>query len=760
MTKSLRTTTLPPSSSESKGSRAFDRLHPSVQRWVWQKGWKGLRPVQERACGVVLDGERDVIISAPTAGGKTEAAFLPIASSLANSNQTRLKCLVVSPLKALINDQTSRLEPLFEGADVAFTPWHGDVSASRKKRFLDRPTGVLLITPESLEAIFARRGSLVGRLFGALEYVVIDELHAFLGTERGRQLQSLLHRIELAARRRIPRIALSATLGDMAKAAEVLRPDAPGDVESIEVESDGREIRLQLRGYEQSVPLEIESKLVDEDESHSEREWPDTDASKGPFDPVANDLYQLLRGRNHLVFANSRRRVEELSDRLRRFCEGRKLPNEFFAHHGNLSKEIREDIERRIKDAAQPTTIVCTSTLELGIDIGSVESVAQVGSPPSVSSLLQRIGRSGRSDDAPRILRLFVSEGEIGSTSDLQDELRVQTFQTTAMVQLLLGGYCEPPQERELHLSTLIQQTLSVIAQFGGASVRDLYRALCRSGPFAGVNTRMFEDLIRELGRRRIVTQLSDGDLTLGDRGEQIVDHYSFYAAFATPEEYRLVSGSRTLGSMPVEHSLEIGGFLIFAGRRWKVVGVDEQARVASLIPAGGGKPPTFGGGGFDIFARVRQEMRSLYESQMKPIYLDSTGSRFLDEGRAAFTRMGLDRTRIVKSGSETLLFPWDSDRVHRTLQAMLATLDLKGIVEGILIRVASSDERALREALEAVVSARVPEGAQLLEARKITSQGKYDELLPEHLLLADAASRILDEDGARRVARELLASM
>lgn len=751
---------MPPSSSESGGSRAFDRLHPSVQRWVWKAGWQGLRPVQERACGVVLDGERDVIISAPTAGGKTEAAFLPIASRLAESKGSGLGCLVISPLKALINDQARRLEPLFEGADIAFTPWHGDVPGTRKKRLLDRPTGVLLITPESLEAIFARRGSLAGQLFGTLKYVVVDELHAFLGTERGRQLQSLLHRVELVARRKIPRIALSATLGDMEKAAEALRPDSPADVDSIEVESDGREIQLQVRGYGNSVPQEINPEINDDDDVGTEDQRSDTGASNGPLDPVAIDLYRILRGRNHLAFANSRNRVEQLSDRLRRLCETEKIPNEFFAHHGNLSKEIREDIERRIKDDKRPTTIVCTSTLELGIDIGSVESVAQIGSPPSVSSLLQRIGRSGRTDDAPRILRLFVSEEEIGPTSDVQDELRVQTFQTTAMVQLLLGGYCEPPQERQLHLSTLVQQTLSVIAQFGGASIRDLYRSLCRSGPFAGVDAGMFEDLIRELGRHRIVTQLSDGDLTLGDRGERIVDHYSFYAAFATPEEYRLVSGSRTLGSMPIEHSLEIGGFLIFAGRRWKVVDVDDQARVASLIPAGGGKPPTFGGGGFDIFARVRQEMLILYSSQLLPVYLDSTASQFLSEGRAAFARMKLDRRRVVNAGSSILLFPWDSDRVHRTLQAMLATLDLKGIVEGVAIRVETTDEQALREALEAIVSGRVPEGARLLEARKIAVQGKYDDLLPEHLLLADAASRILDEDGARSAAKMLLASM
>ena len=235
------TTDSPRSSSDPHPSSAFERFHPGVQRWIWEQEWKSLRPVQEHAARQIMDGNADVIISAPTAGGKTEAAFLPIASRLAETETDGIACLCVSPLKALINDQATRLTPLFEHVGLPLTPWHGDVPQSRKQKLLQEKKGVLLITPESLEAFFVLRGGKIPSLFSGLTHVVVDELHSFIGSERGRQLQSLLNRVELAIRRRVPRVALSATLGDMRLAAEALRPGAGNAAVLIKGEGDGRE---------------------------------------------------------------------------------------------------------------------------------------------------------------------------------------------------------------------------------------------------------------------------------------------------------------------------------------------------------------------------------------------------------------------------------------------------------------------------------------------------------------------------------------
>ena len=200
------------------------QLHEGVQRWIWEQGWSQLRPIQELAITPILSGQTDLIISAATAGGKTEAAFLPIFSRILQEPASGIRVLGISPLKALINDQHRRLSELGDRLDIPVTPWHGDVAANRKQKVLKNPAGIVLITPESLEALLALRGTELPNLLAHLHYMLIDEMHCFIGSERGRQLQSLMHRIEVKLGRSIPRIGLSATLGDMSLAAQFLRP--------------------------------------------------------------------------------------------------------------------------------------------------------------------------------------------------------------------------------------------------------------------------------------------------------------------------------------------------------------------------------------------------------------------------------------------------------------------------------------------------------------------------------------------------------
>src|SRR6185437_16034147 len=232
--------------SKSSASAAFERLHPEIQKWVWEQGWTDFRDAQERAAPLLLDGNRDLIISANTASGKTEAAFLPILTRIVGTRPSGL-ALYVSPLKALINDQWDRLQILCERLDLPVTPWHGDISASRKQAFLKRPEGCLLITPESLESILIRHGTQLASVLSQLQFLVIDELHAFFGTERGRQLQSLLHRIDLARGSSVQRIGLSATLGDMTGAQNFLRPGNPERVDLIKASEAQRELRVLVR---------------------------------------------------------------------------------------------------------------------------------------------------------------------------------------------------------------------------------------------------------------------------------------------------------------------------------------------------------------------------------------------------------------------------------------------------------------------------------------------------------------------------------
>ena len=352
---------------------------------------------------------------------------------------------------------------------------------------------------------------------------------------------------------------------------------------------------------------------------------------------------------------------------------------QFLAHHGSLAKDIREHVEERLKDPSIPVTAICTSTLEMGIDVGSVDSVAQIGAPLTVSSLRQRLGRSGRRPGQPAVLRVYVWEGETTSATPPPDALRGELFQTVAMVELLLAAWYEPPHTAGLQLSTLIQQVLSVLAQHGGARADQLYRVLCGTGPFTGIDRPTFATLLRDLGRHELIQQDARGLLLPGGRGDRLINHHSFYAAFQTSPDYRLVAGGRTIGSLPVDRPLLPGTLLIFGGRRWRVVTVDPDRRVIQLAPSGSGQPPTFPGNGSETADEVRRVMRALYLSQEIPRYLDDPAQQLLHEGREIFHRHGHAQQRIFGWKGETLLFPWRGDRIMNTLLVTLASHGLGG---------------------------------------------------------------------------------
>jgi ATP-dependent helicase Lhr and Lhr-like helicase len=738
--------TSPPSgSSGALPSSAFDLLAPGVRRWVYDQGWPTLRDAQEAAIPILLAGTEDMIIAAATASGKTEAAFLPICSQLITDpgNAESIRALYVAPLKALINDQQQRLSALCEYLDIPVHSWHGDVPGAKKAAVRAHPQGILLITPESLEALFVLRGTSISMMFRGLRYVIIDELHSFLGTERGAQLGSLLHRIELAIRHRVPRIGLSATLGDMRLAAAALRPGEADRVRCIISEEGSQQLSVQTRGYLKRQPIDI-SKDNSGDGNDAENE-------------IAADLFRVLRGTHNLVFANSRKEVELYAARLRDMSETARVPNEFIPHHGNLSKELRESAEFALKDSARPTTAIATTTLEMGIDIGSVQSIAQVGAPPSVAALRQRLGRSGRRGE-PAVLRIYVTEPQADARTALADQLRAELVQSIAMLRLLVAGWCEPPAADALHLSTLIQQLLSAIAQHGGVTPSSAYGALCGPGSsFAAVSSALFVSLLHSLGKHDVLTQTPDGTLLLGTVGERTVNHYSFYAAFVTSEEYRLFAEGQLLGTTPVDFPLYEGLFLIFGGRRWKVISVDEAHKIVELVPARGGNPPEslsrLGG----VHDRVRTEMRTVLAASDVVPYLSPTAVDLLAEARDAFHRYGLGEHRMLQFGADTVLVPWVGSRATFTLAAQLTATGLDASNDGLTITMLHVTKDDVRSHLHRLVTAGPADPVALAGTIANKASEKYDHWLDQELLAIDYGRRSLDCDGAWRAAGALL---
>lgn len=712
------------------------QLDPRIQHYLWSEGWGALRAVQELAIPVILPANQDVIVAASTASGKTEAAFLPALTHLLRQEEPGL-IIYISPLKALINDQFGRLERLCESLEVPVWPWHGDVGGSSKARFLRGPWGVLLITPESLESLFCNRGTAVAGLFERSAYLIVDELHAFIGTERGKQLQSLMHRIETALRRQLPRIGLSATLGDMQLAASFLRDSK--QVKIIDAPSDGTELKVLIKGFEEPAP---------EPESESEQE---AACERAPL-AISQHLFSALRGTNNLVFPNSRREVERYTHLLNSLCETARVPNEFWPHHGNLSKEIRYETEAALKQKERPASAICTSTLELGIDIGAVKSVCQIGTPPSVASLRQRLGRSGRREGEPAILRGYVIEDALDKQSDLATRLRLDTVQTAAVISLLLENWFEPPVIHGAHFSTLIQQLLSAMAQYGGLQAAQAYMLLCSPhAPFSGVSKEDFGELLRHLGQEEILTQDGSGLLLHGRIGDKLVNHYSFYAAFTSEEEFRIVAGGKTLGTLPVEQMLTVGQRILFGGRTWLVEDIDEAQKVIHVSHAKGGAPPLFSGGMGRVHTRVRQRMREIYEAAEPLPFLDSTAQRFVEEGRQTYQQAELGQRLMLDQGNTVLILTWLGDSGNEALTCLMMSRGFQASAGRLGVEIAKSTKTLdeIADTLVDMTSEFPPPVDEMLASVGNLARQKWDWLLSPRLLRVSYASLNLDMDEA-----------
>ncbi len=712
-------------------SGAFHLLHPRIQRYLWAEQWEALREVQELAIPLVLRADQDVIIAASTASGKTEAAFLPALTHLLNTEEEGL-IVYISPLKALINDQFERLQRLCEDLEVPVWPWHGDISGSTKQRFFKHPRGVLLITPESLEAMLCNRGTSVEAAFSKLIYIVVDELHAFIGSERGKQLQSLMHRIDVLLRRRTPRLGLSATLGDFSSAGRFLR--AGPSPALVNAASNDNALQLVIKGYEEPG------------------------APNGPEDEptapnaVSQHLYRTLCGTNNLIFPNSRREVERYTHLLNRLSEQDGRPREFWPHHGSLSKEIRTDTETALKQKERPATAVCTNTLELGIDIGAVKSIAQIGPPPSVASLRQRLGRSGRRKGEPAVLRGYVIENAIDADSPLETRLRLATVQTIASVFLLTQKWYEPPSVNGLHLSTLVQQLLSSIAQYGGLKAAQAYQLLCTDpGPFHGLSQDAFAELLRHLGQEQILIQDSSGLLLHGPVGDKLVNHYTFYAAFSVDEEFRIVAAGKTLGTLPVSQLLSPGQRILFGGRTWLVEQVEDAQKTIYVAAAKGGNPPLFNGSGGQVHTQVRQTMRRLYQQELEPVFLDPTASRFLQEAQSAYFHLGMDGKLLLDQSSNLLLLTWLGDSANEAIACLLNAQGFVSQADRLGVEI-SKGGRSLDDVIKVlgrIARTPAPSPETLLHSAKNLTTQKWDGLLPTRLLQRSYASLRLDLEEA-----------
>lgn len=729
---------------------AFARLHTGVQHRLWRMQWTHLRPLQVDAIHALLDGEAPVLISAATASGKTEAAFLPILSQLTRDLESEalhpsVRVLYIGPLRALINDQFQRLEDLCEQLEIPVHRWHGDVGQAARRKLISHPGGILLLTPESLESLFVNRSSHLVSLFSGLRYIVIDELHAFLGSERGRQLLSLLARLEITCDVQPRRVGLTATLGHDEEAGEseyhaaltYLSPDDPASTIVIEDKTQ-KQLGYRVYAYLNLVTTEPET-----DELTVER-------------MISKDLSRHFDRITGLIFANARGDVETYADLCAEIME-----NDVRVHHGSLSREIRLETEDRLKEGAnaRAVTAFCSSTLELGIDLGEVTAVGQIGAPPTVASLKQRLGRSGRGEDQTRMMRVYLPLDEPSPEDDLVDRLHLPLIQTIAATELLLQGWVEPPTEATCDFSTLSQQVISLIAQTGGLGAAEIHRQLCLRGAFRQVEPILFAQLLRGLGRTDVIEQTPTGDLILGLRGERLRANRDFYAVFPTPEEYSLFNAGQLLGHFPTAWTPMPGEHLIFAGRRWLVGSIDESRREIHVVPATGQKRPHFEGDTNAVHDHLRHGMREVLLDTREYVYLDNPAQRLLQHARREARHAGLaERWFVPYAEYRTALFLWTGDRTLETIRLLLtaagANLDATRLDVAVLAR---HSVQELMEIAHQALALKI-EPIQLAEMIPAKRRRKYDSLLPTELLEVGLARDWIDLAGARAVLAKILA--
>lgn len=717
--------------------KAFDQLHPTIREAIWRQGWKELRPLQVNSIQAVLESKDHLILSAATASGKTEAAFLPILLTLADDSTDGVKALYISPLKALINDQFQRLATLCEIAQIPVHRWHGDVSGTDKRKLREDPGGVLLITPESLESHCINYGSTLQRIYHGLEFIVIDELHAFLEDVRGVHLRSLLSRICHAAGCSPRLLGLSATLGDFAPAQRFICAASPSSVRLLKEDGGDREIRVGIKSY--IKPAKVEGVTIDE--LTAERS-------------VASDIAARFRKATNLIFFNSRGLTEEIADLLNERSKSESWPvNPFRVHHGSLSKDLREATEAELK-SDQPITALCTRTLEMGIDIGAVQCVGQVGAPWTVASLIQRVGRSGRREGDAQMLRFYVIDDALTDASTFTDRLFPEVLRSVAMVELMLQKWVETPRVGRKHYSTFIHQVLSVLRQTGGIKASALYQVLCVRGAFDAITKVECAAMLRGLAEVSVIQQMETGEIILAPEGEKIVESRDFYAAFASSVDYSIEHDSDKIGVMPRDQLPPVSEHLLLAGRRWCVVDINDGAKRAHVVPARGKRVPLFLGAAGSLDREVMRKMKELLSSADLPPYLHPDAIETLKRARTQYEQISGVGPAVFESHSGTSLLPWEGTAVHKTLVAVAKADGIKAEIsrDGLLITYGGCTLAETKKHWQ-----RLAKGCfaamDLIPFIGDPTSERFDDLVPPPLLASAHIHEFLDIAGANAAA-------
>ncbi len=549
---------------------SYQLLKKSIREYIYDMKWERLTKIQESSIEKVNSTQDNLILASPTASGKTEAAFLPAINSIDNW-KNGVKIVYISPLIALINDQFKRILKLCNYMDISVTSWHGESSRTEKAKLINDPKGILLITPESIEAMLCLRPDEVMSLFKGTEWIIIDEIHNFLGNNRGLHLQSLVERVKLYSDIDPRLIAMSATLNryDYNVVKEFF-----GNTRETKVLLDSAKNKMSFTTsyYEKNIENKSQEAL--------------------------EEIYDYSQKESMLVFPNSRAEVEVLSASLSKMGEKRISYTKYFSHHSSVSKELRLITENFAKHSKNELfTIVCTSTLELGIDIGAVDSIVQYNAPPSVASLGQRLGRSGRITKESILHFIAINEWAL--------------LQGLASISLYQEGVIDRLNDIRKPYDVLAHQILSILLEKSGVSLDELENINKKFYCWKNISDEECKQLIEYLVEENYIEILGN-EAIIGLKTEQLLKGSDFFTHFETSDNFSIYNGLKKIGEIPLTSDININSKIILSAQIWEITSIDFLSKKIFVKKSIDGKPPKFGGDGSDVTNEIRKRMKEI----------------------------------------------------------------------------------------------------------------------------------------------------
>ena len=727
---------------------AFNRLAPFIQEFIYRNKWEELRGIQVAACEAIFETDDNLLLSSGTASGKTEAAFLPVLTELYENPSKSVGVIYISPLKALINDQFKRLEQLLLDSNIPVCKWHGDASQTKKDKLVKNPEGLLQITPESLESLLTNKRGACLQMFSDLRFVIIDEVHQFMRDVRGVQLLCVLERLQKLTGVIPRRIGLSATMGDISLAQKWLNTGTGRACAAPLTDEGKKRIRIHIERFVNYA---------------EKRDFEERDGSGNVVNVSANGdigtrehfeyLFKMTLDKKTIIFANSREEIEFVMANLREIALRNKSPDVYRVHHGNIAALLRESTEDEMKNEEDKIVTGATVTLELGIDIGSLDQAVQVGAPLNVSSFAQRLGRCGRRGQIPQLLFTFVESIQINS-SDILGPINWEFIRTIAIIELYTKEHWMEPLYPHNHAYNLLyHQTMSHLKSCGELSPAALAQSVLTLGCFSEISQddyRMLLSWLLEIGQ---LERTECGGMMIGREGEKIINSHKFLTVFQAPEYLLVKDENRTIGT--VDKVYPVGVRFALAGYTWEVVDVNETAKVIFVKRVPGISLVDWNVDfEMELHTVLVQKIRSVLLSDEIYPYLSDRCAERLAEIRYISRNSGILENLVTPlSDLKFAVFPWVGTRQLFTLHYALLKLKIKNRllwITGVFLEVvfdgtAEELEQIIRDILASdldLYTLPLPDDVQVM--------GKYNEFIPQELLRKQFIEDYLDFEGLR----------